>query len=67
MKKIIIFLVVCLLSLTNIQAQQNSRTLVAYFSATGNTHAVAQTSSAFLVQTVIVLSRSIPIPTILTT
>ena len=42
MKKIIIFLVVCLLSLTNIQAQQNSRTLVAYFSATGNTHAVAQ-------------------------
>lgn len=42
MKKIIIFLVVCLLSLTNIQAQQNSHTLVAYFSATGNTHAVAQ-------------------------
>lgn len=42
MKKMIIFLVVCLLSLTNIQAQQNSRTLVAYFSATGNTYAVAQ-------------------------
>lgn len=42
MKKIIIFLVVCLLSLTNIQAQQNSHTLVAYFSATGNTHTVAQ-------------------------